>query len=436
MKKMILFICIVHCYCYAQLTYTVEKKSYNDGDAYYEGYMAVTGESKGVLGNHFSDDEGNLTSAVPTFLGTGFIITPAGIYVNNKKKVLFIKNEDFATITSLKSATEVNLEKQKTSGYHTKEDQCYENWYLDDLRNDYDKYGIFSDSYFIYVMDNESLIRTIDIGSEGKRVDNLIEGNFHYGLYAKDKNLTLVKTNLEDGKKESKVISSSYANYSGGEFIIEGDKIFMVNFYGECSYNFMANTLMTKGDGIISTVINKVDLSVESESETALPDDYLALFKLSDNKVTDPDVLTMYHNGKEVWVITGNNRGLGSTSAVIGPMLVWRMQGSELEYIGELPKQKSLIPSSAKFFKHNDKTYLLFCSYYSYDGYKKTINLIDITEGMGDEPKVYTLDISKDMDFYFDGVSSSYLTPSGKLIFVGKGKNLASIQYVRIELPE
>lgn len=199
----------------------------------------------------------------------------------------------------------------------------------------------------------------------------------------------------------------------------------------------MANTQITKGDGIVCMTINTSNLSIESDTETPLPDDYQKLFNLSNNKVTDPKVITMYQNGKDFFVITSNGTGnVGSQTTVVAPMLVWKLENDGLELLGSLGGAKSTYPTSAKFFSYDNKDYLLYCCTYTYDSYKQNINLIDVSSGISENSTIHTLDLNNEnIDFYFNGAGSLYLTPSGKLVFVGKGKNYQSVLYVKIDLP-
>lgn len=427
------------------MKYTIEDRPYKEGDAYIGWVKKIPNEDKMILGNSYIDKEGNILGPIPNISDGRFDYTSMGCYITYSPsktsydtRTVFVSNDKLSSISSLAGEPEITIEKMKPSKKIVKESTCYKNFSFGTFYQTDSKYEVlYLDQYFAHIIEGPTVKRSVEIYTPGKFLDYAINKENYYGLFASEKSLTLIKVNLDNGQQEIKVLKDKHQNYSGGDFSIVGDKIYVVSFYGDCSYNFMANAQMTKGDGLVCMTINAADLSVESESETTLPDDYQKLFSLSNDKVTDPKVLAMYQNGNDFFVATSNGTGMvGSQTTVVAPMLVWKNENDEMQLLGALSGMKSTYPTSATFFSYNNKDYLLYCCTYTYDSYKENINLIDITDGISENSTIHTLDLNKEnVDFYFNGATSLYLTPSGKLMFVGKGKNYQSVLYLKIDIP-
>lgn len=445
MKKILIFILLPFGVAYSQLKYNLEERPFKEGGTYVGWIEKIPNGDKLIFGNSYIDKEGNILGALPNITDGSFDFTSAGCYITYKPsktsydtRTVYITNDKLGSLSGLAGEPEVVIAKLKPSKKIVKESTCYKNYssgifYNTNTKNEV----VYLDHNFVHLLEGTTVKKSIEIYNPGKRLDYGFTDDCYYGLFASEKSLSVIKVNLEDGSQEIKVLKDKHQNYSGGEFKIEGDKIHVVSFYGDCSYNFMANAQMTKGDGLICMTINTGDLSIESEAETELPDDYQKLFSISNDKVTDPKVLTIYQNGSDLFVATSNGAGMvGSQTAIVGPMLVWKMKDNELQYMGALGGVKSTYPTSATFFTYNNKDYLIYSCTYTYDSYKENINLIDITDGISDNSVVHMLDLNKEnVDFYFNGASSVYLTSGGKLMFVGKGKNYQSVLYLKIDIP-
>lgn len=445
MKKIVF--CLIICIgtSNAQLQYTIEDRPYNDGDAYVGWVKNIPNEDKMIWGNSYIDKDGNIIDAIPSIPDGTFNYTSSGCYITYRPsktsydtRTVFVSNDKLSTLSNLAGEPEVVIEKLKPSQKIGKESSCYKNFnnsLFYQAGSNYDV--VYVDPYFVRILEGSEVIRSVEVYNPGKKLKYGFSRENYYALYASENSLSLVKVNLENGTQEVRVLKDKHQNYSGGTFEIVGDKIYVVSFYGDCSYNFMANTQLTKGDGIVCFTVNASDLAIESEFETALPDSYQNLFRLSNNKVTDPKVISIYKSDKDVFIATGNGTGMGgSQTTVVAPMLIWKMEDEELKLLGALGGIKSTYPTSATFFSYDDKDYLLYCCTYTYDSYKENINLIDITDGIGESSIVHTLDLNKEnIDFYFNGATSLYLTPGGKLMFVGKGKNYQSVLYLKIDIP-
>lgn len=418
---------------YAQITGTIESQKYKMGAgySYYPGGVQIS-ESELAIGSFVTDMEGNIKSSLPSYLKKDFGFSKAGIHVAYETQIVvtdaysFVDYASMNSITALGKAKKVSINLTKSDTYLSTE-RCFETPYLNDIfisaENGLSDYGLLVWYNNLWVVEDDKMIKAIEIKAKGKRMDQLYTPQgLYYALYGDDSKLTLAKIDLKTGTDKYINLDKSSSYYMGGNIEAVGDNIIVGAFFGDCD-----NSGFGTAEGFMHATIKQADLTTMNIVTTPIPGEYEDKLDFCKNKLHLPEVLDIQTSGDKVYFLTNNFSGK------FGPLAIWTYEDGKLNFGGNIETEGKAYIRSARMFEFNGKIFLLYTVDEGQYPQKvtETLKLAQLDKGEVSDLNL-TIETASAVKAMFN-LSHAYITPQG-LILVPANNELDTCYLLKIQL--